>query len=144
MIKLTSYLFNRLSEYCITLLPNEACGALYGYIKEDDILIKEFVPVANIANQPSIHFEFEREQFINLLYKPHETELQWIGIFHSHPLTAAYPSKHDLGLLWDLPVYGIISLQQLNKPVMKSYEIVAGKQKKPCSIKEQAIEIIME
>jgi proteasome lid subunit RPN8/RPN11 len=144
MIKLTAYLFKQLSQYCIDQFPNEACGVFYGHIEEDHILIIEFKPVANIAKQPSLHFEFEREHFIQLLYKPHEAGVTWVGIFHSHPHTVAYPSQQDLCILWNLPVYVIVSLEQPDEPIMKSYEIKAGKQKKPCSIKEQAIEIIME
>jgi proteasome lid subunit RPN8/RPN11 len=144
MIKITSDLFNRLSAYCISQLPDEACGVFYGIMQEEHILVKKFIPVTNIAKQPNLHFEFEREHFIQLLYKSDENEMSWVGIFHSHPLTAAYPSKQDLCFLWDLPVYGIISLEQPNKPILKSYEIKAGRQKKPNSIKEQAIEIITE
>jgi proteasome lid subunit RPN8/RPN11 len=142
MIKLTTYLFKQLSDYCITQLPNEACGVFYGNIEEDHIFIKEFIPVANIAKQPSLYFEFEREHFIQLLYKSVKSEISWLGIFHSHPLTAAYPSNQDLCSFWNMPVYGIISLEQRDKPVLKSYQIIPEKQKKPCSIKEQVIEII--
>jgi proteasome lid subunit RPN8/RPN11 len=144
IIKITLNLFARLAEYCISQIPNEACGVLYGVIEKDHIYIKQFTPVANVAKRPDIHFEFEREHFIRLLYEPNDSEISWVGVFHSHPLTAAYPSAQDLQLLWDLPVYAIISLELPGQPVLKSYEITAGTQKKPNSIKEQAIEMIME
>jgi proteasome lid subunit RPN8/RPN11 len=144
MIKLTSLLFKHLSDYCISQLPNEACGVLYGSVEDNLIFIKEFLPVPNIAAQPSIHFEFERERFIQLLYKPYESELTWVGIYHSHPHTSAIPSEQDLRILWDLPSYCILSLEQPNKPILKSYQINRATQKKPYSIKEQAIEILNE
>jgi proteasome lid subunit RPN8/RPN11 len=144
VIKLTALLFRQLTEYCTAQLPIEACGVLYGIINQNDIHITEFVPVANIAEQPKTHFEFERGHFTELLYKSLDPEIKWLGIFHSHPHTAPNPSKHDLRTLWDLPVYAIISLETPLMPIMKSYEIKAGKQKKPYSIKEQAIEFIEE
>lgn len=141
LIQLSSRLYNQILEYCSHELPNEACGAFLGSYELDYIVIQNFIPIINVSPYPSKHFEFERHSLLRLLYP--KQELPWIGIFHSHPLTAAYPSDEDLQSLWQVPVYAIISFEQSASPIMKSYEICSNQQKKPYSIKEQALKIIM-
>jgi [CysO sulfur-carrier protein]-S-L-cysteine hydrolase len=142
MIKISFQLLNQLMEYCRLQLPSEACGAFLGSLDKDIIEILNFIPITNIAKHPSRHFEFNREQLLELLYTSQKPP--WIGIFHSHPLTAAYPSAQDLRNLWHLPVYAILSFAQSDKPIIKSYEILTKQQKKPYSFIEQAIEITMD
>jgi proteasome lid subunit RPN8/RPN11 len=142
MIKISFQLLNQLMEYCRLQLPKEACGAFFGNIEEEIIEIQNFISIRNIANRPRHRFEFDRKQLLELLYTSRKPP--WIGIFHSHPSTAAYPSEQDLQNLWHLPVYAILTFAQYDKPIIKSYEILAKQQKKPYSIIEQAIEITMD
>jgi proteasome lid subunit RPN8/RPN11 len=141
LIKISSKLLKRLTQYCMSHLPNEACGAFFGDLEQDHIVIQYFTPIANIANEPGIQFEFDRAALLELLYPSQESQSPWIGIFHSHPLSAPYPSDQDILTQWHLPVYGIISFAPSEQPMIKFYEITADQQKKPCSIKEQAFEI---
>jgi proteasome lid subunit RPN8/RPN11 len=142
LIKISIHILNQLMEYCRLQLPSEACGAFLGSQDEDIIVIQNFMPITNIANHPRRQFEFDQKQLIDLLYSSQKPP--WIGIFHSHPSTSAYPSAQDLQNLWDLPVYAILSFAQYDNPIIKSYEIIAKQQKKPYSIYEQAIEITMD
>jgi proteasome lid subunit RPN8/RPN11 len=142
MIKITAHLFIQLIEYCKLQLPEEACGAFFGSQGQDSIVIQSYMPITNISSSASSQFEFDREQMLKLIYNKQKSP--WIGIFHSHPLTAAYPSAQDLGNLWHLPVYAIISFAQSAQPIMKSFEIVPNQKKKTCTIKEQTIEIILD
>jgi proteasome lid subunit RPN8/RPN11 len=142
MIKITAHLFNQLIEYCRLQLPKEACGAFFGSQEENSIVIQSYRPITNIAGSASNQFEFDREQLLKLLYNTQGSP--WIGIFHSHPLTAAYPSIEDLRHPWHLPVYAILSFAQSTQPIMKSFEIIPNQKKKPYSIKEQTIEIILD
>jgi proteasome lid subunit RPN8/RPN11 len=142
MITIRVHLFNQLIEYCKLQLPKEACGAFFGSQEQNSIFIQSYRPITNIASSTSNQFEFDRDQLLKLLYSTQESP--WIGIFHSHPLTAAYPSALDLRNPWHLPVYAILSFAQSNQPIMKSFEIIPHQQKKPYSIKEQTIEIILD
>jgi proteasome lid subunit RPN8/RPN11 len=142
LIKISIHILNQLMEYCRLQFPNEACGAFFGSQDEDIIEIQNFKPITNIANQPRHQFEFDQKQLLELLYTSRKPP--WIGIFHSHPSTAAYPSAQDLQSLWQLPIYAILSFAQYDKPIIKSYEILTKQQKKPYSFIEQAIEITMD
>jgi proteasome lid subunit RPN8/RPN11 len=117
LIKITGQLFNQLIEYCTLQLPEEACGVFFGSQEQDSIVIQSYKPITNIASSASNQFEFDREQLLKLLYTAQES--LWVGIFHSHPLSATYPSAQDLGNLWHLPVYAIISFAQSKQPIMK-------------------------
>jgi proteasome lid subunit RPN8/RPN11 len=142
MIKMTVQLFNQVIDYCRLQLPNEACGVFFGTHYQNSLIIQSFKGITNIASFTNNQFEFDHEQLLKLLYS--KEEYQWIGIVHSHPLTAAYPSEADLRSLWQLPIYAIISFAQANQPILKSFEIISNQQKWPSSIKEQTIEIIID
>lgn len=139
MVKITDLLLNQLIEYCRLQLPNEACGVLFGSNLHDSIVVHSYKTIANIAALTHKQFQFDPQQFLNVLYSGQAAA--WIGIFHSHPASAASPSYLDLHHSWNLPIYMIISFETPDNPIMKSYEILPHKQKKPYSFKEQTIEI---
>lgn len=142
MIQLSSHLYRQLVEYCRLQLPNEACGAFSGSTEQNKIVIQNFIQITNVATHPSHHFEFDRQSLLQLIYPVQQSP--WIGIFHSHPLTAAYPSVADLRNQWQLPIYAIISFAQANHPIMKSYEILQNQLEKSYSIQEQTITILTD
>jgi proteasome lid subunit RPN8/RPN11 len=142
MIRINDHLYNQLIEYCKLLLPDEACGALLGNVEHDSMVIRSYKPITNIAGSKHNQFEFDRGQLLKLLYPVQES--QWIGIFHSHPSSAAYPSATDLQKSWHLPIYMILSFAKPNEPLVKSFELIPIQQKKPYPINEQTLEIIMD
>jgi proteasome lid subunit RPN8/RPN11 len=142
LIKINVQLFKQLIEYCTLQLPKEACGVFFGSQEQDSIVIQSYKPITNIASSAGNQFEFDRGQLLKLLYTKQES--LWVGIFHSHPLTAAYPSDKDLENLWNFPVFAIISFAQSKQPILKSFEIIPNQKKKPYSIKEQTIQIILD
>jgi [CysO sulfur-carrier protein]-S-L-cysteine hydrolase len=142
MIKMNNHLYNQLIEYCRHQLPLEACGALFGNQEQDLIAIQSIRPITNIASSSNNQIEFDHNQLLKLLYSPQK--VPWIGIFHSHPLSAAYPSTQDLQNPWHLPVYAILSFAHSNQPIMKSFEIMPNQKKMIYSFKEQTIEIIAD
>jgi proteasome lid subunit RPN8/RPN11 len=139
MVTIPAFLLSQIFAYCQHMLPNEACGVFMGTTEENDVIIHSFMPISNVSTHPLQHFEFDRNQLVTLLYDSQTNSEAWVGIFHSHPSTAAFPSAEDLQSAWQLPVYSIISLVNRTQPMIKAFEIIS--QKKPISIKELAIDI---
>jgi proteasome lid subunit RPN8/RPN11 len=139
MVQIPADLLNQIFAYCQQKLPYEACGVFFGVSSENNVLIHSFLPISNVSVHPLRHFVFDKNQLVTLLYESQTNADVWIGIFHSHPNTAAYPSAEDLQSTWQLPIYCIISLVDRTQPIIKAFEI--KRQKKPVSIKELAIDI---
>ncbi len=62
------------------------------------------------------HFHMIEEQGLDLL-----------GIYHSHPVSPAYPSPTDLSMAYyPEAVYAIVSLIQSDNPILRAFRMVDG------------------
>ncbi|KIL38566.1 hypothetical protein SD70_25470 [Gordoniibacillus kamchatkensis] len=114
----------RLSDYCLSVYPLEACGFVTGdYIREtDELIADDFIPIRNDSGSPERHFEMNRSELAKLLASQPYQRL--LGIFHSHPRTAPIPSAADLQTSWySLPSYWIVSLQDADHPTLAVYRL---------------------
>lgn len=103
-----------LLSYCQMKLPEEACGALMGFVNPIDsseMQITRFIPITNRASQPETSFSFDAREWVSLVWREHQPD-ELIGIFHSHPTAPAIPSLQDLDSAWShLPVHLIIAME---------------------------------
>lgn len=109
--------------YCRKGLPNESCGLLAGTAADNIKTVEQVYFLKNTDESPE-HFSMDiREQF-EALSKIRQEGLQLIGNFHSHPSTPSRPSKEDIRLAFDPNLsYVIVSLQDTDNPVIKSFDI---------------------
>ncbi|MEM1581823.1 MAG: M67 family metallopeptidase [Candidatus Bathyarchaeia archaeon] len=122
-------MFVRLSNKQIALLidevkkiyPIEACGVLFGVIKDEEMHLKKIVPLRNVIKSESM-FQIDPEDFLKILIVSEAEGLQHIGFFHSHPGNVK-PSEIDLKYmkLWPESIWLIIS--SLNYEIA-AYQIV--------------------
>lgn len=117
MITVTNDCLQELIQYCKEHLPNEACGIVVGKIENEHIMISGFKGIRNNAARPNERFMFDPGEWTSVLFQTSQTNEQILGIFHSHPTTAALPSTEDLQTLWyELPTYWIISFETGSVP----------------------------
>lgn len=103
--------------------PNEACGILAG--KENTV--EKVYEMTNAEKSPSTYFMDAKEQF-KVMKEIRILGLEMLGIYHSHAASPARPSAHDIELaLYPEAAYVIISLQDKNNPVARSFRIQEGK-----------------
>ncbi len=103
--------------------PNEACGILTG----KGARVEEIYQMANIDKSASSFFMAPKEQ-LSVMKKIRNLKLEMVGIYHSHPETKAYPSAHDLELaFYPEASYVIVSLEDKDNPVIRSFRIIEGK-----------------
>lgn len=74
--------------------PNESCGILFGSEYRGEIKVKEIFLTKNIEQSP-VNFTISAEQRLEADKMEKELQLKIIGIFHSHPVSTAYPSNTD-------------------------------------------------
>ncbi len=74
--------------------PNESCAILFGKNENERFLIRDIFLTDNIEESP-VSFTISNDELIKAYGQAEKKNLDVIGIFHSHPESAAYPSITD-------------------------------------------------
>lgn len=102
--------------------PNECCGVLLG--RGDDV--QEVFPGRNVDESPRTYLMDPQDQ-LRAFRTMDERGWELIGIYHSHPLTEAYPSKTDVArALYPDARYVIVSLHAPARPEIRAFRILDG------------------
>ncbi len=103
--------------------PRECCGIIAGRNGTPVHLY----PTRNIAEGNSL-YEIDPAELIELEFHTMpaaQTEL--VAIYHSHPVSPAYPSATDVALaFWPDAVYVICSLESPEQPIVRGFRIRDG------------------
>lgn len=103
--------------------PQEACGILSG--KEGRI--EKFFPVANTDQSGQTFFMDPKEQ-LRVMKEIRNSGQEFLGIYHSHLKSDAYPSQHDVDLAFYPEVsYVIVSIKDNANPTVRSFKILDAK-----------------
>ena len=79
--------------------------------------------MTNVSDRPEDCYFMDSREQLKVLKEIRKLGLELIGIFHSHPRTAPYPSARDVELaLYPEAVYLIVSGEEI-----RAFRIVEGK-----------------
>ena len=96
-----------IQEHALEARPEECCGLLAG----DGDVISSAYRLHNEAGQPETRYFASPEDLFAAMKAMRQEGLEMMGIYHSHPNSAAYPSKSDVELaFYSDCVYFIVSL----------------------------------
>lgn len=110
-----------IERHAIEERPNEACGIITGI----DFRSCRVRRMTNADPSPVSYFMEPVEQF-RLFKELREAGEQMLSIYHSHPVSEAYPSSKDIELaFYPDVIYLIISLRH-SPPVIKGFTISEG------------------
>jgi proteasome lid subunit RPN8/RPN11 len=102
--------------------PNECCGIIAG---EDGRAVTLF-RAANAEASPYRYKVDDRDLF-RIYKKCDENGWDFLGIYHSHTASEAYPSPTDVRLaFWPDAYYILVSLQDPGNPVVRAFRIMDG------------------
>ena len=74
------------------------------------------------------HIPFPPRDLFRILRELERSGRELVGIFHSHPATAAYPSATDVQLaFYPEACYLILSLADPERPVLRAFRIAEGR-----------------
>lgn len=91
-ITMSSAARRKLIKHMLECLPQEACGVLVGTVEAEGARIDDYKPMANIAPDPQHVFLPDPGDWVKALY----AQPAPIGLFHTHPLAAPWPSAADM------------------------------------------------
>ena len=100
--------------------PRECCGVISGVAG----IPRRLHETRNIADGNRF-YEIDPEQLIELEFRelPKDNS-EIVAIYHSHPVSVAYPSQTDLDLaFWNRAVYLICSLEDPQNPYIRGFRI---------------------
>jgi [CysO sulfur-carrier protein]-S-L-cysteine hydrolase len=119
LVRMTRDQWDALVGHAREEAPNECCG----YVLTADGVVEEVVRADNPRRSP---YGFELDPRTLLTVNELDDEGHGIGIYHSHPRSAAEPSQTDINLAqyphW---TYLIVSLAE-DEPVVRAWRIADG------------------
>lgn len=100
--------------------PRECCGLIAGQAGE----AKELRRVTNADPGTTFYMMDDKELF--RAYRDFDNQGWEVHvIYHSHPVSVAFPSKTDISLAaWPEALYLICSLERSDSPVLRAFRIV--------------------
>lgn len=109
-VEVTSDVIARLHEESASAHPRECCGILVGEAGQGIDRIEEAIPAANVAADPTRHFEIDPATLLAAHKTARQGGAKVLGYYHSHPVGHPVPSatdcEHSTG---DLRVWAIIA-----------------------------------
>lgn len=109
-------------------LPNECCGILAG---PNGQVMKTY-RMSNVEASP-FRFSMDPVELVQVDSEAGENDWELLAIYHSHTGSEAYPSDTDVRIaagtagLWPDVRYVLVSLMDMNNPVVRIFEISDGR-----------------
>jgi proteasome lid subunit RPN8/RPN11 len=102
--------------------PRECCGVIAGKSGE----LTQLHRLTNLEQSVN-RYLFDDEEFYKVYWEIENRGEELLSVYHSHPVTIAYPSKTDIEFaFWPEAVYLICSLEIEEAPVIRGFRIVDG------------------
>jgi proteasome lid subunit RPN8/RPN11 len=103
--------------------PDECCGI----VAMSDGEATRVFPAENVHHSPT-RFEIDGLRVMHIQDEIDKEGWELGSLYHSHTRTAAYPSQTDVNFAANWPglIWLIVSLEELEKPSIRAFEIVDG------------------
>ncbi|MEK6300740.1 MAG: M67 family metallopeptidase [Acidobacteriota bacterium] len=122
LVHITDQVKREIETHALEAQPSECCGLLSG----GNGVITDLHPLPNEADRPEVRFFATPEGLFAAMRRIREANQSLLGIYHSHPRTAAYPSASDVEMaFYPEAVYFIISLE--HSAELRAFKIEGSK-----------------
>ncbi len=110
--------------------PRECCGLIAG---QDGRVVKRY-PITNI-DETNVFYLMEPGEQYRAVREMDEQGWDLLAIYHSHPVSVAYPSRTDIAhacyegtteAIYPDTYYVICSLADIDQPVIRAFQIRDG------------------
>lgn len=124
MLRITKSDYEKILDYAVKELPNEACGLIAGVVEDEVKVVKEVYLLTN-ADASREHFSMKPEEQLASIKDMRAKGYEMFGNWHSHPESPSRPSEEDKRLAHDPGAdYLILSLQDREHPVLNAFRII--------------------
>lgn len=120
MVQLPQHIYDEIIAHAREGKPEEICGILRGR----GMVAYELFRGRNIARERIENYEVD-EQSLLLQFKFENTGDEMMGVYHSHPVSVAYPSATDAwNATYPDSIYLICSLEFDDAPVIRAFRMI--------------------
>ena len=109
----------QIADHALSAAPNEACGILAGTRER----ISRAIPMHNVADAPDRQFRLEPKEQLAALKAMDAAELDWVGVYHSHPSSPPIPSPEDIAAAVDSGLLQLIVSLESSRPKLKLWQV---------------------
>jgi len=122
MFTIEQHYIDEMIAHALDEAPLECCGVLGG---RDGRVLKLYQ--ATNAEHSRYCYNIESQELFRINRECEENGWQFLGIYHSHPDSAAYPSPTDVDKAsWPESLYFIVSLSNPKNPEVRAFRIRDG------------------
>lgn len=123
MLKLSDDIKSEMIAHARDEFPKECCGLLAGRDGEPVKLVR-----ATNSEDSEFRYRVDDRELLRFLRECDENGWEFLAVYHSHTRSEAYPSPTDVRLArnWPDPFYILVSLQDEQNPVVRSFRIEDG------------------
>jgi proteasome lid subunit RPN8/RPN11 len=119
-LRLSLSMHDQIIDHARRESPRECCGVIVGPSGE----FRELHELTNIYEGVDF-YEPEPNELFRIYREADDRGWEFSAIYHSHPVSIAYPSKRDVEYAgWPDSVYIICSLEDLELPYLRAFNIV--------------------
>jgi proteasome lid subunit RPN8/RPN11 len=118
MIKIPKSIYQAMIEHARREAPLECCGILSG----ENGTVKKAFELKNEEQSPVRYLMSPKEQ-LSVFEEMERGALEMVGIYHSHPHTAPFPSETDVKMAFYPEVASVIISLKEESPEVKAYRI---------------------
>lgn len=121
-VQIKSEILEAIVRHALEESPRECCGLLMG----KDEVITHHRPMKNVL-ESNVRYAMEARALFQFFKDIRAANQKHLGIYHSHPATAAYPSETDVReSFYPDCAYFIISLKGPGLPEVRAFRILSG------------------
>ncbi len=116
--------FDRMLAHALRERPDEACGLIAGYDRDDGVREIGRVYLLTNTDHTNEHFTIDPKEQLSAIKDMRANGLKPLGNWHSHPESPSRPSEEDKRLANDSRAsYLILSLMDAEHPVLNAFHI---------------------
>lgn len=123
MLLVSPSVTHRIAQDSLRAYPQECCGLLLGQETSAERIIFTAVTCQNTAAAKRVAFRISSKEYIRVESYASENKLQVLGVFHSHPDSAAVPSFTDTAGALPNFSYLIVSVKKQSIAEMRSWRL---------------------
>jgi len=121
-LALEKHFVDEMAAHALEDAPNECCGIIAGKAGRATKLYR-----AKNAEASPYRYKVDDRDLFRIYKECSENDWDFIGIYHSHTASEAYPSPTDVRLaFWPEAYYILVSTKDPGTPVIRAYRILDG------------------
>lgn len=123
MIQLSARTKKKIEEHGQRAYPNECCGFLFGREENDRVIMKSIEVENTHEEDQRRRFKISPSDYLNAEKFADEHDLDFLGIYHSHPDHPSLPSEHDRKQAMPYFSYFILSVKEGRPDKLQSWRL---------------------